>query len=108
MALEEKKKRYSSIDIDGVKYKTLLTDKFKKRKKYEDPNPALSLAFIPGTIAKLLVKNKTKVKEGDLILTLEAMKMMNKVFAPLDGKVIFHVKEQDIVTKNQLLFEIVV
>ena len=108
MAINENKPRYNSIDIDGVKYKTLLTDKFKKRKKYEDPNPALSLAFIPGTIAELLVKNKTIVKKGDLIITLEAMKMMNKVFAPLDGKIVFHVKEQDIVTKNQLLFEIVV
>jgi len=107
MATEEKKPKYSSLDIDGVIYKTLLTDKFKKRKKYEDPNPALSLAFIPGTIAEILVKNKSKVKEGELILTLEAMKMMNKVFAPLDGKIVFHVKEQDIVTKNQLLFEIV-
>jgi len=108
MATEEIKPRYSSINIDGVKYKTLLTDKFKKRKKYEDPDPKLALAFIPGTIAELLVKDKSKVKEGDLILTLEAMKMLNKVFAPMDGKIVFHVKEQDIVTKNQLLFEIVV
>jgi len=107
MAIEEKKPRYTSIDIDGVKYKTLLTDKFKNRKKYEDPNPAFSLAFIPGTIAKILVKNNSNVKEGDLILTLEAMKMLNKVFAPLDGKIVFHTKEKDIVSKNQLLFEIV-
>jgi biotin carboxyl carrier protein len=35
------------------------------------------------------------------------MKMLNKVFAPLDGKVVFHIKEKDIVSKNQLLFEIV-
>ncbi len=107
MALEEKKKRYSSINIDGVKYKTLLTDKFKQRKKYQEPDPALALAFIPGTIAEILVKGKKKVKEGDLILTLEAMKMMNKVFAPMDGELIFHVKEQDIVSKNQLLFKVV-
>jgi len=107
MATEETKPRYSSIDIDGIMYTTLLTDKFSKRTKYEDPNPALSLAFIPGTIAELLVKDNTKVKEGDLILTLEAMKMLNKVFAPMDGKIVFHIKEQDIVTKNQLLFEMV-
>jgi len=107
MAIEEKKPRYSSIDIDGIKYKTLLTDKFKKRKKYEDPDPSLSLAFIPGTISKILVNENKKVKEGDLILTLEAMKMMNKVFAPMDGEIVFHVKEQDIVSKNQLLFKVV-
>ncbi len=107
MAIEEKEPRYSTINIDGIKYTTLLTDKFKQRKKYEDPNPKLVLAFIPGTIAKILVKGNTKVKEGDLIITLEAMKMMNKVVAPMDGIVKFHVKEQDIVTKNQLLFEMI-
>ncbi len=108
MSKEEKKPLFCSIDIDGVKYKTLLTDKFKNRQKYEDPDPALALAFIPGTIAEIYVKNKSNVKEGDLILTLEAMKMMNKVIAPMDGKIIFHVKEQDIVSKNQLLFKVVV
>ena len=107
MALEEKKTRYSSIDIDGVKYKTLITDKFKRRKKYQEPDPTLALAFIPGTVAKILIKEKNKVKAGDLILTLEAMKMLNKVFAPVDGEVVFHVKEKDIVRKNQLLFKIV-
>ncbi|MFK5856686.1 MAG: acetyl-CoA carboxylase biotin carboxyl carrier protein subunit [Bacteroidota bacterium] len=108
MAKEEKKIRFSSIDIDGVKYKTLLTDKFKKRIKYQDPDPTLILAFIPGTVAEILVKENARVKEGDLILTLEAMKMLNKVIAPMDGEIIFHVKEQDIVTKKQLLFKLVV
>jgi len=107
MAIEEKEPEYSLIDIDGVKYPTLLTDKFKQRKKYEDTNPRMVLAFIPGTIAEILIKGNTKVKEGDLIITLEAMKMMNKVVAPMDGIIKFHVKEQDIVTKNQLLFEVI-
>ncbi len=105
---EEKKQRFSSIDIDGVKYKTLLTKRFRERKKYVEHDPAKTLAFIPGTISKILVKQKRKAKEGDIILILEAMKMMNKVTAPMDGEVKFHVKEGDMVSKNQLLFEIIV
>jgi pyruvate carboxylase subunit B len=105
---EEKKQRFSSIDIDGVKYKTLLTKRFKERKKYVELDPAKSLAFIPGTISQILIKQKRKVKEGDVILILEAMKMMNKVTAPMDGELKLHVKKQDMVSKNQLLFEIIV
>jgi biotin carboxyl carrier protein len=106
MASEEKKPRFSSIVIDGVKYKTLLTEKYKKRKRYEEHDPTKIRAFIPGTINEILVKNKRKVKEGDIILVLEAMKMMNSMVAPMDGELKLHIKETEVVAKNQILFEI--
>ncbi len=107
MATEEKKPRFSSIEVDGVKYKTLLTDRYKRRKRYEEHDPSKIRAFIPGTIKELFVKNKRRVKEGDIILILEAMKMMNSVIAPMDGELKLHVKETEVVSKNQLLFEII-
>ncbi len=107
MEKEEKKPQFESVDIDGVEYKTLLTNKFKQRKKYEEPNPAVVSAFIPGKIAEIFVKKNKKVKEGDLVLTLEAMKMLNKVIAPMDGEIVLHVEEEDIVSKNQLLFKVI-
>ncbi len=107
MAKEENKIQYNWIDIDGVKYKTILTEKFRQRKKYEENNPNLIRAFIPGTILEILIKNKRKVKEGDIVLILEAMKMMNSVVAPMDGEVKLTVKKGDIVSKNQILFEII-
>ncbi len=106
MAKEENKKRYSSIDIDGVKYKTFLTQKYKQRKKYAEKNPGDVRAFIPGTISEVLFKHKKKVKEGDVILILDAMKMLNKVIAPMDGELRLLVKELDVVSKNQVLFKI--
>lgn len=106
MAKEEKKIRFSSIDIDGVKYKTLLTHKFKHRKKYEEYNPGKVRAFIPGLITEIFFKQKKHVKEGDTVLILDAMKMMNKVIAPMDGELKLFVKKQDIVSKDQVLFEI--
>lgn len=107
MNKEEKKPRFSSINIDGIKYKTYLTRKYKQRKKYEEHNPKKIKAFIPGTIYEVLFKSGKKVKEGDIILILEAMKMMNKVVSPMDGEIKLSVKVGDIVTKNQMLFEIV-
>lgn len=107
MADELKKQRFSSIIIDGVKYKTLLTESFKNRKKYEENDPSKVRAFIPGTIDEILIKNKRKVKEGDIVLILEAMKMMNSVISPMDGEVKLLVKVGDIVSKNQVLFEVV-
>ncbi len=107
MAQEENKPEYSSVLIDGVKYETLLTKKYRERIVYTEPDPTKATAFIPGTIVKLHVSKNKKVKKGDIVITLEAMKMMNKVLSPVDGEVIFHVKKNDIVSKNQLLFEIV-
>lgn len=106
MAKEENKQQFSSIDIDGVKYKTLLTQKYKQRKKYVEKDPREVHAFIPGTISKIWFKQKKQVKEGDVILTLDAMKMLNKVMAPMDGELKLLVKQRDVVSKNQILFKI--
>lgn len=106
MADELKKPRFSSIEIDGVKYKTYLTDRYKKRKRYEEHDPSKVTAFIPGTIKEVYFKDKKKVKEGEIILVLEAMKMLNSVTAPFDGDLKLHVKEGEIVAKDQMLFEI--
>lgn len=101
-----KKPRFSSLVVEGVKYKTLLTSKYKNRKKYSDPEPNKVLAFIPGTVAKMLIAQGKQAKEGEVVMILDAMKMMNKVIAPMDGEVNYHIKENQIVSKNQILFEI--
>lgn len=106
MAREEKKRRFSSITVDGVKYKTHLTERYKNRVKYVEKDPNVIKAFIPGTISEIFMKNNKKVKEGEIILILEAMKMMNSVVAPADGQLKLKVKVGDIVSKNQVLFEL--
>jgi glutaconyl-CoA decarboxylase len=40
---------------------------------------------MPGTIMEVFVKPGTKVKAGDIILVLEAMKMENDILASSDG-----------------------
>ena len=40
---------------------------------------------LPGTVLRLFVKPGQKVKAGEVLLILEAMKMENEIVAPADG-----------------------
>lgn len=103
----ENKIRFSTLNVDGTKYRTLLTKKFKNRSKYQEKDPGMIKAFIPGTIVKVRARKGKRVKEGDLLIVLEAMKMRNVVASPVDGVIRkVHVKNMDIVAKNQLMIEI--
>ena len=42
---------------------------------------------LPGTLLRIIAKNGTSVKKGDLVCIIEAMKMENEIFAPADGVV---------------------
>ncbi|MDD6643021.1 MAG: biotin/lipoyl-binding protein [Firmicutes bacterium] len=44
-------------------------------------------APMPGTILDVRVQNGAKVKKGDVLVILEAMKMENQIQAPCDGTV---------------------
>ncbi len=73
--------------VTARKYKTLLTPKYKERKPWTNPSPYDIHSFIPGTIVEILVKEGQLVKEGDPILKLEAMKMMNRIEMPFTAKI---------------------
>jgi len=45
-------------------------------------------APMPGTILDIKVSVGTKVKKGDVVFILEAMKMENEIVAPVDGVVV--------------------
>jgi len=106
--MEEKSEnlKYNWLNIDNVKYKTTLTEKFKQRKPYVKKNPKEVLSFIPGVIISINIKEKKKVKKGDILMILEAMKMKNQIISSYDGTVkkIF-VKKGENVKKNQVLIE---
>ena len=42
---------------------------------------------LPGRIVSVAVNTGQKVKEGDLLLIIEAMKMENEIVAPVNGTV---------------------
>lgn len=104
---EEIPVEYSTFVILEEKYKTLLTQKFKDRKPYVPVDHKKIYAFIPGTIKKVFVKEGDKVKKGEKLLILEAMKMNNELTTLVNGKIKkIHCKSGEMVTKNQLLVEI--
>jgi biotin carboxyl carrier protein len=77
-------------------------EKFKQTSKME-----IVTAPMPGKIIELLVEENTRVKEGEPILILEAMKMQNEIIAMVSGKVCkIHVIVGDSVTKDEVLMEI--
>ena len=93
--------------VEGVEYNTLLTKKYQERIPYSDPDFTKVTAFISGTIRDLFVKEGAKVSEGDVLLSLEAMKMKNEIKASQDGKVKkIYVKVGDQVSKGTLLVEL--
>lgn len=95
------------IIVEGVEYTTLLTKKYQARKPYQEPDNTKIVAFISGTIKEVFVKTGTNVKAGDVLLSLEAMKMNNLIKASQDGVVDkILVKKGDCVVKNQLLVKL--
>jgi len=108
MEEKEKEPEYKTLTIDGVNYKTLLTKKYVARKNFKEVDHSLIYAFISGSINKIEVKKGKKVKTGDVLLYLEAMKMNNVIRAANDGIIKkIHVISGEHVTKGQLLVEIV-
>ncbi|MFO7448174.1 MAG: biotin/lipoyl-containing protein [Ignavibacteriaceae bacterium] len=100
-------KQIDILEIDTTLYETTYTPKYLKRKPYVKNDPSKIPAFIPGIIRKIFVYEGKRLKTGEKILILEAMKMENAVCVPFDAVIKkIHVKEADVVVKNQLLIEL--
>ena len=61
-------------------------------------------AAMPGTVMKVKVRPGDKVKTGETVLIVEAMKMENEVHSPIDGEVkAVYVAEGDKINPDELL-----
>ena len=100
-------KEYKELIVQGAVYKTTFTNKFETRVNWEAPDVNRIHSFIPGTIIDIFVKPKDKVKEGETLLLLEAMKMQNQIRMPFDGEIVkVHVKKDEIIPNRRLILEI--
>ena len=97
----------TKLRIDDTLYETEIPEGF-RRKKFEGmPDPYDIRAIIPGTIVEISAKKGKMVRAGEVVLVLEAMKMLNEVEANADGRVAeISVATGDVVEKNQLLLRI--
>lgn len=104
MADQEKLKE---IKLESGVFETRVTTKFGRRKLYEKRDPRVIKAVIPGVVAEISTKVGNAVNRGETIMILEAMKMLNRIMAPLDGSVkAICVKAGEKVTKGQVLIEL--
>lgn len=107
--MEKKEKEPELVDfvVTARKYKTTLTEKYKNRKMWHKPFAGDVVSHLPGTVEKLCVSQGQEVQAGDLLLILEAMKMYNRVTAPVAGTVVeLAVKEGDKIHKDCLMVRI--
>ncbi|WPY93051.1 pyruvate carboxylase [Limimaricola variabilis] len=78
-----------------------------KRPKAEIGNPAHVGAPMPGVVSTVAVQAGQKIKQGDMLLTIEAMKMETGLHAERDGKVkAVHVTPGAQIDAKDLLVEI--
>ncbi|MHA2246371.1 MAG: biotin/lipoyl-containing protein [Candidatus Hodarchaeales archaeon] len=95
------------IHLDGEEYEiTRIHEAMDEFGEVEEDLGSLS-SPMPGRIVKLLVKPGDRVKKGQDLIIIEAMKMENKIVAPFDGLVIkVFFPEGDQIEVNVPLIEI--
>lgn len=71
------------LNVNGINYKFEKTGKLNSINKKNMGNNSVS-AEMPGTVVQILVKNDEKIKEGDVLMTTESMKMLTNITAPRD------------------------
>ncbi len=98
------KMEIQQLCIAETVYETTFTRKFKNHKPYVAPDPNMIRCVIPGVIQQIFVRPGQKIRKGDPVCVLEAMKMQNDIVSPFDAKVkSIHVNVGQMVTKGQLL-----
>lgn len=73
------------IEIDGIKYKTFIRENSLLRATSFNSSHATEVfPPIAGKVINIIPVG-TKIKKGDVVATIEAMKMYNRIFSPVDG-----------------------
>ena len=99
MEKKEKDNEYVDFVVTARKYKTTLTAKYKNRKMWHKPFVGDVISHLPGTIVKV------EVQQG--LLIHQAMKMYNRVVAPVAGTIVeLGVTEGDKIPKDHLMVKI--
>ena len=71
------------IEVDSSRNKSL--GGRKKKKRVGGKKSGIISSSIPGKIVSISVDSGDAVKEGDVVMIIEAMKMQNEIHAPLTG-----------------------
>jgi len=118
ISLSQNKREQTTVQVDGKNF-TIKQETTVKETVKEEPPPTLAkmetltklplekgaiIASMPGKVVAVKVKKEDKVKAGDVVCILEAMKMENEILAPKTGIVQeVNVSEGTSVKKGQVL-----
>ena len=101
------KDKFHELALENGVFETRLTRKYALRKPFEKHDPRIIKAIIPGVVAEIHTKVGTLVQQGDTMMILEAMKMLNRIVAPENGRIkVIRVAQGEKVDKGQVLLEI--
>ncbi len=111
--VDKEGKRNVVFEVNGFRREIMIKDKASKPaeksavlQKADPDNEREVGSSIPGTVAKILVKEGDKVKTGQSLIVIEAMKMETNVTAPVDGEIAnIRVKEGQAVDSGELLLK---
>ena len=96
-----------TLVIDDTVYATRLTDKYEKRKVWQNPDARMIFSILPGAVLSVEVKVGDKVNAGQVIMTFEAMKMVNSIRSAIAGTVKkINITKGDKIPKNLLMIEL--
>ena len=102
--MENQNNQYVDFVVTARKYKTLLTNKYKNRPVWNKTQPGEVFSTLPGTVVQITVHEGREVEEGELLLVLDAMKMLNRITAPVSGTIQeILVAEGDKIGKHHLM-----
>lgn len=111
--ITDKSQNKYTVLLNGLSYSFTIESPISyRRRKYLEKHKEISKlevvsAPMPGKIVELLVEPNSRVKEGEAILILEAMKMQNEIITQVSGKIQkIYVKAGDSVAKDEVLMEI--
>ena len=101
------KKDSERLEIDGTLYRTEIPEGRHGKPFKGMPDPHYVRAIIPGTVTDIRVKEDQAVTAGQVLLSMEAMKMRNDVEAEISGRIAkVSVSIGENVKKNQLMVTI--
>jgi biotin carboxyl carrier protein len=81
----KKEEKFGYLNINLSLYKTRISNKFVNREFYKPKDPKIILSYIPGIVLDIMVIKGQKVKKGEDLMILDAMKMQNRLKCNMDG-----------------------
>ena len=105
--MEKEQKELVDFVVTARKYKTTLTEKYKNRPVWKKPYAGDVISHLPGSIVEVEVKEGDHVEAGQLLLSHQAMKMLNRVVAPIAVTVsVVNVHVGEHIPKDHLMVKI--